>query len=196
MEQERIDWRQIERELWLLRERVTAQQQAEALPIGETLGYTPEVWTNHVCRAILRTAIGYQGVQDIIMAGDPFAGPVPAFLLPEEQAKEDAMTRQLQEVLGDDIEIAPPTDGELAKDGSLWHKRSGTAFEAWVMVHYSPLVQEMGGLARRLLRYTAETRLPIGRERKGLDVWDVLQRQGFDAMYQRIRAYLERPPRR
>jgi hypothetical protein len=78
------------------------------LPIRETLGYTPEVWTDHVCRAILSAAIGYQQIQDIIMAGDPFAGPVPAFLLPEEQAREDAMTRQLQEVLGDDIEIAPP----------------------------------------------------------------------------------------
>jgi hypothetical protein len=162
------------------------------LPICETLGYTPEVWTDHVCRAILSAAIGYQQIQDIIMAGDPFAGPVPAFLLPEEQAREDAMTRQLQEVLGDDIEIAPPTDGELVKDGDLWHKWSGTAFHAWVMVHYSPLMQEMGGLARRLLRYTAETRLPIGQERKGLDVWDVLERQGFEAMYQRILAYLAR----
>jgi hypothetical protein len=192
MEHERIDWRQIERDLWMLRERVTAQLQAEALPIRETLGYTPEVWTNHVCRAILRAAIGYQQIQDIIMAGDPFAGPVPAFLLPEEQAREDAMTRQLQEVLGDDVEIAPPTHGELAKDMALWHKGSVTAFQQWVMVHYSPLVQEMGGLAHRLSRYTPPTRLPIGRERKGLDVWDVLERQGFEAMYQRIRAYLDR----
>ncbi len=185
-----IDWWQIERELWVLRERVTAQLQAEALPIHETLGYTPEVWTNHVCRAILKAAIGYQGIQDIIMAGDPFAGPVPAFLLPEEQAREDAMTRQLQEVLGDDVEIAPPTDGELAKDMALWGKGSITSFQQWVMVHYSPLVQEMGGLAHRLSRYTAATRLPIGRERKGLDVWEVLERQGFDAMHQRIRTYL------
>jgi len=53
-------------------------------------------------------------------------------------------------------------------------------------------MQEMGGLARRLLHYTAETRLPIGQERKGLDVWDVLERQGFEAMYQRILAYLAR----
>jgi len=125
MEHERIDWRQIERELWMLRERVTAELEAEALPIRETLGYTPEVWTHHFCRAILFGALGYQHLQDIIMEGDPFAGPVPAFLLPEEQAREDAMTRQLQEVLGDDIEIAPPTDGELAKDGDLWHGLSG-----------------------------------------------------------------------
>ena len=69
---------------------------------------------------------------------------------------------------------------------------SGTAFQAGVMVHYSPLVQEMGGLARVLRRYTAATRLPIGRERKGQDVWEVLERQGFEAMYQRIRAYLAR----
>jgi hypothetical protein len=179
----------------MLRERVTAQLHAEALPIRETLDYAPEVWTNHVCRAILFGALGYQQIQDIIMAGDPFAGSVPAFLLPEEQAREDAMTRQLQEVLGDDIEIAPPTDGELAKDMALWAKGPITAFQAWVMVHYSPLVQEMGGLARRLQRYTAETRLPIGRERRGQDVWEVLQRQGFEAMYQRIRAYLERTQR-
>jgi hypothetical protein len=88
--------------------------------------------------------------------------------------------------------LPPPTDGELVKDGDLWHEWSGTAFHAWVMVHYSPLMQKMGGLARRLLRYTAETRLPIGQERKGLDVWDVLERQGFEAMYQRILAYLAR----
>jgi len=50
----------------------------------------------------------------------------------------------------------------------------------------------MGGLARVLRRYTAATRLPIGRERKGQDVWEVLERQGFEAMYQRIRAYLAR----
>jgi hypothetical protein len=88
------------------------------LPIRETLGYTPEVWTDHVCRAILSAAIGYQQIQDIIMAGDPFAGPVPAFLLPEEQAREDAMTRQLQEVLGDDIEIAPLRMASSSKMGT------------------------------------------------------------------------------
>jgi hypothetical protein len=192
MEEERVDWREIERELWMLRERVTAQLDAEALPIRETLRYAPEVWANHVCRAILFGALGYQLTQDIIMAGDPFAGPVPALLLPEEQAREDAMTRQLQEVLGDDVEIAEPTSGELPPDFALWHKGSVTAFQQWVLVHYSPLVQEMGGLAHRLSRYTPATRLPIGRERKGLDVWEVLQRQGFEAMYQRIRAYLAR----
>jgi hypothetical protein len=70
MEQERIDWRAIERALWRLRERVTAQLAAEALPVRETLGYGPEVWVNHVCRAILFGALGYQAIQDIIMEGD------------------------------------------------------------------------------------------------------------------------------
>jgi hypothetical protein len=192
MEHERIDWRQIERELWMLRERVTAQLQAEALPIRETLGYTTEVWVNHVCRAILQAAFGYQFTQDIIMEGNPFAGPVEALLLPEEQAREDAMTRQLQEVLGDDVEIGPPIFAEIAKDADLWHEWTMSSLQGWAMVHYGPLVQEMGDLARILGRYTAETRLPIERERKGQDVWEVLKRQGFEAMYQRIRAYLAR----
>jgi hypothetical protein len=65
--------------------------------------------------------------------------------------------------------------------------------DLWVTVHYNGLVREMAGLAWRLSRSTAETRLWIGRERRGQDVWDVLCHHDFEAMHQRIRTFLERP---
>jgi hypothetical protein len=177
--------------LWLLRERVEIQVGKEAIPVEETVGYDRTTWVNHICRAICLAAFRYRFTHEILTHGDPFAGPVPALLLPEEQAKEDAMTRQLQEVLGDDVEIAEPIDGYLAPDSALTSDMQMSCLEQWVTVQYSGLIREMTGLAERLSRYTAETRLRIGRERRGQDVWDVLRRQGFDAMYQRIRTYLE-----
>jgi hypothetical protein len=140
MEHHSIDWPAVERQLWTLRQQVTAQLHVEAFPIETTLGWTPDQFIAQVCGAILTNAARYQYTHEIILEGDPFAGPVHAFLLPDEQTKEDAMTRQLQEVLGDAVEIAPPTAGDLPIDGDLkWLFRVST-FELWVSVQYSVLV--------------------------------------------------------